>query len=553
MIKYDYLHREAEKMKKAKKLLAVIMAAVMLTVFYSAPVIAQTDYSETGYSISEKIEHVFYQFVDKLIDLIGKMLNTIMPGLNWTSRIGALKNHTPETDFMGEDSFETTVSDNARWQMGFADASLLAGLDIMDGSYYVAGSLEAMNGRTPTEIIDDQTVNTYAISDGVSGTVVHVVLDGYGIARGDVLEIRRRLADFAEANDIIAINVSVLHQHSCIDTLGLSAPLLPALAKNPIGTVAGQDTNELSGKNDAFMENLFDQAVLTVKAAVNGMTEGTLSYGSTDITEYIHDKREPIVFDNELHRLRFVPEDKDKNEIWVCEAGIHCVSFGASADVVSADYPYYLKQYVKNATGADLVFIEGAELAITADYSTLSYQDTPSTARLEAMGKALGDKLININNETELEPVLNIQIREMRVTADNQILVLAVREGLVNSVVAKDGLNYILLTEIGYMELGNRLGILLSPGETAPEILWGGATPADASWNGESWDYPALKDVCGAEKLICFGLCNDQIGYIICDNDVRSYLTENEEITASSTTAASTLAKSFIDLINNVK
>ena len=63
----------------------------------------------------------------------------------------------------------------------------------------------------------------------------------------------------------------------------------------------------------------------------------------------------------------------------------------------------------------------------------------------------------------------------------------------------------------------------------------------------------ALAEICGAEKLLCFGLCNDQIGYIICDNDVRSYLTENEEITAASTVSASTLAETFTALIKSVK
>ena len=540
-------------MQKVKKIIAVLLAVSLLSVCFLTPVSAVTDYNAEGYSFSEKIEHTFYKIIDKLIDIVGKLLNTLLPGLNWTDKISGLKNHTSETRFMGEDTFDTQVAPGAHWSMGFADASLLEGLDINDGTYYLAGSLEAVSGRTPTEIVDDQTVNTYAVSDGVSGTVVHVVLDGYGISRGDVLEIRNRLAEFAEENDIIAINVSALHQHSCIDTLGLSAPLLTALAKNPMSTLTTDDLMSLSGKNETFMKNLFSVVTQTVVEAVKGMTEGSLYYGSADISEFIYDKREPIVFDNEIHRLRFVPDDADENEIWVCEAGIHCVGFGAAADVLSADYPYYIKQYVKDSTGADLVFIEGAELAITADYDTLTYSETPASAKPAAMGKAIGDRLIAIRNEKALAPVLNIKIQEMNVPATNEILILAVREGLINSVVARDGLQYVLITEIGYMELGNEIGILLSPGETAPEILWGGAATSDASWNGESWNYPPLCEVAGMPKLLCFGLCNDQIGYIICDNDVRSYLTENEEITAASTVSASTLAESFTALVNSVK
>ncbi len=541
-------------MKNIKKLIAVILAASLLAVCFITPAAAVTDYSATGYSATEKMSHSFYKFVDKLIDMLGKIFNLFLPGLNWTGRIPSVNTYTPPTGFRGESRFDTAVHENAKWSMGFADASLLAGLDLSTGDYYLAGSLEALSGRTPTAIIDDQTVNTYAISDGISGTVVHVVLDGYGIARGDVLTIRERLADFAAKNNIIALNVSVLHQHSCIDTLGLSAPLLPALAKNPAGTLlVKDDTTSLSGKNAVFMNNLFKVVEITVKEAVAAMTPGELYYGNADVSEFIYDKREPITFDGDIHRIRFIPDNASANEIWLCEAGIHCVGFGAAPDVLSSDYPYYLKQYVKNAVGADLVFIEGAELAITTDYDTLTYDDSQPDSKLKAMGKALGDRLISINNDRQLAPVLNIKLQEMFISADNEILTLAVREGLINSVVARDGLKYKLVSEIGYMELGNELGILLAPGELAPEILWGGAASADASWSGESWDYPTLESICGAEKLICFGLCNDQIGYVICDNDVRSYLTENEEIVAASFSSASTIVESFTALINSVK
>ena len=543
-------------MKQLKKWLAVVLAAALISLSLITPVSgAVTAYSEGGYSVKETLGHRFYQFVDKLIDLLVRFINTLIPGLNWTGRFPTSSNYTPVKTLMGKETFDYSVPANARWRMGFADASLLEGLDVTDGSYYLAGSLEAMEGRTPAEIVDDQTVNTYAVSDGVSGTVVHVVLDGYGIARGDVLEIRSRLADFAAENGIIAVNVSVLHQHSCIDTLGLSAPLVPALLKNPAGTLTEkEDMNALSGKNSAFMENLFTVVTRTVTEAVGDMTDGTLYYGSADATDLIRDKREPYTFDGEIHRLRFVPDDREKNEIWVCEAGMHCVTFGAAPDVLSSDFPYYMKQYIKEQTGADAVFIEGAELAITAEYGDMAYDDTTLSGKPAAMGKALGDKLLSISSETPLDPVLNIKLVEMQVDADNEILILAVREGLINSVVTKDGLSrYTIITELGYMELGNRIGVLLAPGEVAPEILWGGAASEEASWNGESWNYPPLADVCGAEKLICFGLCNDQIGYILCDNDVRSYLTENEEIVSSSTTAASALVKTFIELIDSVK
>lgn len=542
-------------MKTAKKLLAIVLACVLALTALSVPAFAAEE-------VTSDIEQSFYQVVDKLVVSVLKVLNFFIPGINWTSKWPTTDNYqTPDGFYSGEKYFDYEMTDESVWSCGYAYASLLKDvnlndLPIYDGTYYMAGTLEVMNGRVPTQVYDDQGVTVYALSDGTSGTVVHAVIDGYGLARGDVLEIRNRLADFAKENNIISINVSVLHQHSAIDILGMGAPLLPALLSNPIKSILGFDTTELiGGKNNNFMTNMYDVVAQAIKAAVNDMTEGTLSYGYVNAAEYIHDKREPIVIDENLNRFRFVPYDKNENEIWLVDAGIHCVGLGAGPDIITADFPYYLKEYINNQTGADVVYIQGAELAITTDYTLITEGEGKDQERIRAYGKALGDLVISIDNDIELDPVLNITITETRVEADNQILILAVREGLLNSVVEKDGLGYNVISEVGYMELGSEytVGIVMAPGEISPEIIWGGVTTAEDSWMGTSWDYKALADMTGADKVICYGLINDQIGYILPDNDYRSMFTENEEINAVSKISGSTVAEAFAQLVGTAK
>ena len=113
--------------------------------------------------------------------------------------------------------------------------------------------------------------------------------------------------------------------------------------------------------------------------------------------------------------------------------------------------------------------------------------------------------------------------------------------------------SYAIKTEVGYMELGNRLGVIIVPGEISPELLWGGVIEKEKTWTGKGWDYAPFEKTAGIDKLLCFGLANDQIGYILPDNDYRSMFTENEEINAVSSEAASTLAKAFEALISEVK
>ena len=537
-------------MKTFKRTMALLLSLAIIFMSLAVPVLAasKVDPSEGP---MQKVEAVFYQLIDKLIYAIGKAFNTFMPGISF----GKLENYqTPEAFYGGEDIFDTEISPDSVWSMGYAYGSLLDGLDILGGDYLMAGALQTFQGQKPTEILDDQGVNVYAVSDGVSGTVVQAVIDGYGIARGDVLAIRERLAAFAAENNVVSINISVLHQHSLIDTLGMGAPIIPAIILNPGMSVIGADRNRfISGKVSAFTENLYNVVSKTVIEAVENMEEGDLYYGSADVSDLMYDKRKPFTFDGEIHRFRFVPKDESSNEIWVCEAGIHCTGFSGDATEISSDFPYYFKEYVKEKTCADVVYVQGAEVAITTDRTNVKYSNTAKNSKVKAYGIELAKRTMAIDNETALDPILNIKINEVAVTADNQILILAVRQGLVDSVAVKDKSEYVIITELGYMEFGNNIGVALVPGEIAPEILWGGATTKEESWTKTSWDYDTWENISKADKLICFGLCNDQIGYILPDNDIRAMLTENEEINVSSTKAGSTLTESFNALISSVK
>lgn len=541
-------------MKKAKKILAVLLTVIIVMLSVAAPASAASKLDPSEGPM-QKLQSVFYMLLDKLIVFIGKVLNAVIPGTDWGDRwIDRDDYLTPDTFYQGESEFDTEVSAESEWSMGYSYGSLLEGLDILGGEYFMAGSLQAVSKKVPTEILDDQGVTVYAISDGTSGIVVHAVIDGFGIARGDVLRIRERLADFAEENNIISINVSVLHQHSAIDILGMGVDLVPALILNPGMNALGMGKDMLStGKTQKFMDNLYDVVTETVIEAVEDMEEGTLYYGSADVSDLMHDKRKPEVFDGNIHRLRFDPYDEQSDEIWVCEAGIHCTGFSGDDTYISADFPYYFKEYVKETVGADVVYVQGAELAITTDRSNVSYTMTEKNSKVKAYGIALANRVIAIENEKALDPVLNVSFTEVAVSADNPVLTLAVREGIIDSVVVKDGNDFVIITEVGYMELGNVLGIAMIPGEIAPEILWGGAVSESESWTKESWDYAPLQETAGVETLICFGLNNDQMGYILPDNDIRSMFTENEEINVVAANAGSVITEAFQNLVAAVK
>lgn len=532
----------------SKKVLAVVLSLILAFSVVAVPVGAADADASTSFSI----ENIFNTLLDKLISFVLTYLNKFWPGYEdqWATQ----DEYVPENFYTGEETFDKTVSSDAKWELGYSGASLLEGIDVTSGDYFLAGTLEPIAGRVPVRVVDDQRVRVYAISDGVSGTVIQAVIDGFGFSRGDVQIIRERMEEFAAENNVISINVSVLHQHSCIDTLGMNVPLAQALLINTGNAASGGWLEDLKvEKNQEFMENLFTKTVLAMKKAVKAMKPGELSYGYADIGEYIYDKRDPQAIDPNMHRLRFVPDD-GTSETWILEAGIHCTMLGAGPDELTADFPYYVERKIRSEAGANVVYVQGAQLAITTDSDPLGLpEDITREEKMVAYGEALADKVMAIDNDVALDPVLNIKMQEVRLDVTNEILTLAAREDVLNAVIVKTADDYQMVTEIGYMELGNEVAVFLCPGEFEPAIVYGGPESGSASWYGEEWQYAPLTEFTTCETVLVFGLCNDQAGYVLKDNEYHSMFTENEEINVISDTAGSTFVNAFIDLIASTK
>ncbi|MDD7614683.1 MAG: hypothetical protein PUJ59_04175 [Clostridiaceae bacterium] len=498
-----------------------------------------------------------YNVADQLIDVILKGLNKKIPAVQFEKK----ENFTSEMFFEGMEDYLSAPAANAVWSLGYGSASLQTG-DELDGKHYVGGSLSFPKTKAATEIYDDQRVRVIAVNDGSGrGTIVFASLDAFGLSYPDVRGIRKELADFAAANNIVGINISVLHQHSCVDTFGMNGDLLKMIFTNPalnvINNTFGTDYKLLNGQNESFMEHLYDVTVDSIKQAVNSMTTGKMYYSEIEAGEFIHDKREPMVYDTKVHRFRFVPDNGTK-ETWLCNMAIHCVGNGAAGTAITGDYPYYVEQEV-NKAGANYIQIQGAELAITTSHSSLDIPEgTPRLESLKIYGTALGKHIVESDAaETEVAPLLNYRMKEYTVPVTNQILAFAGKLGaLTNKVVATDDNNTELevVTELGYLEFGTELAVAVIPGELEPAIAYGGYLDAENSWTGTDFDYPTLQEIVGADKeLLVFGLTNDQIGYILEDNDYSSILSGvNEEIVATGCSAGSTTINAFEELVDSI-
>ncbi len=523
---------------------------LIVSLSFSSLAVVGTVLNERELFVAPKAERVMFDFLDSMVNGLVKGIASLIPTpKSWKDK------DSPDGFMPGTGEFITTPEENAAWSLGYDSRSLLPeNKNDVIGKYYVAGTISTSD-KYATSVEDDLLVRTVAISDGANRpTAVFCVIDSYGMSLQDVREIRVRLADWAKANNVGSITVSVLHQHSAIDTFGMNGNIWQMALLNPLYTAFGAKTS--NGKSPEYMENLYTKCTESIKAAANNMSEGKLYFGTASAAKYLYDKRQPYINDPNFNRLRFVPKDGSK-ETWIVTTAIHCVGNGAAGTVVTGDYPYYAEKVINNY-GANVMFVLGAEECNNQNRgrdSVTNYDENASRIETtKGFGDSLGKAITAISNDKEIIPLLNIKYKEIYLPVDNSVLLFAAKAGVFENIVRKIDGKWNVVTEIGYMEIGEDIAFAIIPGELAPEIAYGGCLTAEYSWSGEDWAYPSLQDITGNRELYILGLANDQVGYIVPDNDYMSMLHEDSksiEFVSLGKNTASRIVEEYGNLVNN--
>lgn len=481
--------------------------------------------------------------------------------------VGMLADKLPEPDFEdvssyrsrhfypGHAQFASAGKRGSRWRLGYARRSLVPD-DYDKKDYYIAGYL-SYPPNVMSGVIDDQAVRVICLDDSSGrGSVVFAVIDCVGLSGADVRRIRERLADFAKENNIVSINISAIHCHSAIDTQGLWGDLPKMLKNNIRATKEGRGQDIISGRDPEFMENLFSKTADAIKEAFGSMQRGKLTYVRTDAIDFARDKRPPYVWDRDIVRLRFIPDNGSRETVAVFMAA-HPTALGAKNTLLSSDYISCIEEEI-NKAGKNFIFFQGAELAIAQQRGCITEHD--GGEGWQEYGRTIGRFLLSIpeDQERRAATVLNIRSKEIFIPADNPVLIAAAKAGLVNNTVLRDAREksgYCFVSEIGYAEIGKELSLALIPGELAPEILLGGAYGAEDSFNRTAWEYPPMREMIPeGRELSVIGLCNDAIGYIIPDNDYGSVVAKDhyEEAVSAGKRSASTITEAFKELISEI-
>ena len=437
------------------------------------------------------------KMVRGLISGLLSLITILMPSSMFTTA-----EDTSQYMLKGDESF--SYEEGTHWTLGFAQ-TVLTPADVTSDTYYIAG----YNTNNPaTGVLDDMYAKAVYIDDNTgSGGVVLCAVDCVGISRADINDIRQIVIESGKIKNLKSINISATHTHSAVDTQGL-------WGKNFLS----------DGKNDEFMLSLKQKTAEAIIKAYEAREDGKLYYGTAQAEELLADTREPVDFDATVTSIRFEPVNGQR-DTYIINFACHAEMLGSKTQVISADFPAYMTKKINDVTGgANVMFVNGAIGGLISGEALEDILYTEGFDCLEytiEFGEKVADKVLGITNEKELKAILNIKTQSVVVPCDNTALILARFIGVLNNDMDKSSCADVgIISEVSYMELGDRqVGIFMIPGELYPELASGNFLTAENSANGTTADYKPLYQMSDCEHSFVLGLCNDELGYIIPEND----------------------------------
>lgn len=463
-----------------------------------------------------------------------------------------------ENFYEGTKNFIDTPADGAKWSLGFGKASIVPA-DLADGSkeYYTGGYFT----QKVNSVYDDQSVNAIALSDGSGrGTSVFASIDGIGVCNADIRSIRAAVSEKLAAknieNDIVAININSTHAHTLIDTQGFGLELIPKVFRNILANLPFVDP--VRSVDEDFLELMIDGASDAIVNAYLAMESGELYYFETpgigkneekglytdDEYGYLTNKRYGEGYQHNIACFKFIPDAKDSQPTVFANLGAHPTTIDRATDMLSADFPHYMEEEM-NENGMNFMFIQGAQSPISViksavkDEGVLDEVEEEKTPDEYKNSKSLGYEFARLILESEknakpVAPVLNVKMEEITVNVDKGLFHLGITAQMLGFTCVRDKSSesgYSVITEVGYIEIGEDIVMLTVPGELVPQLVYGNVVTAEDAYLGTDWEITPTAEIIrksdSDKTVLVMGLCNDAIGYIIPDNDYAPFVADS--------------------------
>ena len=330
--------------------------------------------------------------------------------------------------------------------------------------------------RRAIGVHDDLFVRVLALQEG-STPVALAVLDLIGLGRKVSQRCEKRLRKTIPDLNLI---LSCTHTHHGPDTLGLWGPSI-----------------RTRGVDRLYMRFLEDRIVDTVKRAFQHTVPAGLRACSVYVPGVVKNARDPDILDQEITCLQYV--DPDLNQVLVTLVNFPChpETLWKDNPLITSDYPHYVRQQLECFTQAPSLFCSGSLGGMmTPDVSEHTFTDAEQIGIM--LAQAASDSLAR-QTPINLE-AYTYQRLEYQTQLQSPLLDQAMRYGLVRDSIVQ---NKQILTEVGLLRLGP-FWLAHVPGELLPKL---------------GLQLKQAMRACGASVTGILGLVNDELGYILPDED----------------------------------
>ena len=351
--------------------------------------------------------------------------------------------------------------------VGYAQAKITPDIS---KTIYLAGF---DRNRQAEAIHDDLWVRVTALKSGKTACKVLISCDLIGLGYLTCQIIRNLINSEVPKASIL---ISCTHTHHGPDTLGLWGPDMFT-----------------SGVDEAYLDWVINTVAETALLALERLSPAKVRVAAVNVPDVVKNIRDPLIVDDELIITQFQDLEGEPVVSWINFA-CHPETLWKSNPLITADYPFFLRQAVEERLGGAAVFFPGALGGmLTPDVNEHSFSEA------ERIGNKLASRAVLeiVGAEWLDDPIVNMESQTINIPVKSPLLEEAMVNGLISGVNWVDGY---VETRVSLLLLGNMV-LVGVPGELLPKLgLW-------------------IKDFLITQKVATIsgiiGLADDEIGYII--------------------------------------
>jgi len=350
------------------------------------------------------------------------------------------------------------------------------------GQAWIAGYGE---NRRSAGAHDDLYCRALVLKSG-EDTLAIVGLDLLGLVRPDVVKALEGVKSVPRDRVLVAST----HTHSGPDTIGLWGP-----------------TRAVSGVDKQYMASLLAKIAECVDAAAKNMQPARIKFASTPVDGISVNAREPASLDRTAAVMKVESADGSKTIATLVNFACHPETL--NTNMLTADFAGALYKRIEEKAGGVALFINGALGGmVTVNVPGGGDKGKELWAEAEKVGNTLADKALEaIEHAGALYEVpVKFKSAPLLVPMDNPGFQAMIAAGVLPNFSVNGNVN----TQIAAAMIGPAQ-IATIPGEAYPKVGF------------------EVKKMMKDEPKFVFGLCQDELGYILLEEDFDKELYSYEK------------------------